>query len=95
MKGACCRASAHARYCGLPEIVRTSQLCATDCIQVPTLDVNAPAHKRLKSRYVNALKTFVSLSRTARTIPQRLSLGGRADAGLRLRTRLRSSARAS
>jgi hypothetical protein len=49
-----------------PVIVRMSQFCATVCIHVPQLDVNAPAHRRRKSRYVNALKTRVSRSRTIR-----------------------------
>jgi hypothetical protein len=35
----------------------TSQLWAVDCIQVPTLEVQAPNHISLKSRYRNALKT--------------------------------------
>ena len=41
-----------------PVIVRISQFCATSCIHVPTLDVNAPAHMRRKSRYENALRVL-------------------------------------
>ena len=33
---------------------RTSQFCATICIHVPMLDVQAPNHWTRKSRYVNA-----------------------------------------
>jgi hypothetical protein len=33
-----------------PAIVSTSQLCATFCIQVPMVDVNAPNQSTRKSR---------------------------------------------
>jgi hypothetical protein len=35
-------------------MVSTSQFCATDCIQVPMVDVNAPNQSTRKSRYVSA-----------------------------------------
>ena len=35
---------------GEPEMDSTSQLCATFCIQVPMLEVQAPIHIRRKSR---------------------------------------------
>ena len=38
----------------------TSQACASFCIQVPMLEVQAPNHSRRKSRYRKALKTRVS-----------------------------------
>ena len=40
----------------------TSQFCATICIHVPMLDVQAPNHCTRKSRYVNA----ASIRRMAR-----------------------------
>ena len=70
--------AAHARYAALPEIVKTSQLCATVCIHVPTLDVKAPAQRRLKSRYVKALKTASACHARPGTIPQRMRLAASA-----------------
>jgi len=34
----------------VPEMVSTSQFCATFCIQVPMVEVNAPNHRTRKSR---------------------------------------------
>src|ERR1700694_2852337 len=45
---------------GEPESSNTSQLCAMICIQVPMLEIQAPVHMMLKSRYWKALKTLVS-----------------------------------
>ena len=39
---------------------KTSQFWATACIQVPTLEVQAPNQSRRKSRYSKALKTRLS-----------------------------------
>ena len=43
--------------------MRTSQFCATICIHVPMLEVQAPNHCTRKSRYVNA----ASMRRIARS----------------------------
>src|SRR5574341_975452 len=42
---------------GEPEICSTSQLWASFCIQVPTLEVHDPSQRSRKSRYRKALKT--------------------------------------
>ncbi len=55
MIGSCCRNASSPRKNGDELVSETiSQFCATICIQVPMLDVQAPIHCTRKSRYVNA-----------------------------------------
>src|SRR5437879_4129315 len=56
MIGSCCRKASSPRKNG-DELVSetTSQFCATICIHVPMLEVQAPIHWTRKSRYVKAV----------------------------------------
>ena len=54
MIGSCCRNASRPRKNDEPVSERTSQFCATICIHVPMLEVQAPVHWTRKSRYVNA-----------------------------------------
>src|SRR2546425_11519789 len=62
MIGSCCRNASSPRKNGELVSETTSQFCATICIHVPMLDVQAPIHWTRKSRYVNA----VSVRRSVR-----------------------------
>src|SRR3974390_3321391 len=65
-----------------------SQPCATVCIQVPMLEVQAPIHMRRKARYWNALKvllTLVSITAVATQFPSsRYSIRMDEVAGIRI-----------
>ena len=52
--GNCAKKESRPRMNAEPVIVRTSQRCATCCIQLPVVEVKAPSHKTRKSRKVNA-----------------------------------------
>src|SRR5690242_8960917 len=54
MIGSCCRKASSPRKNDECVSDSTSQFCATICIHVPMLDVQAPVHWTRKSRYVNA-----------------------------------------
>src|SRR4051812_1172731 len=55
MIGSCCRNASSPRKNGEELVSETiSQFCATICIQVPMLEVQAPIHCTRKSRYVKA-----------------------------------------
>src|SRR5438552_19173110 len=54
MIGSCCRNASSPRKNAELVSETTSQFCATICIHVPMLEVQAPNHCTRKSRYVNA-----------------------------------------
>ncbi len=56
MIGSCCRNASRPRKNAEFVSDRTSQFCATICIQVPMLEVQAPNHCTRKSRYVKAAR---------------------------------------
>src|SRR4051794_7466683 len=63
MIGSCCRNASSPRKKGDALVSETiSQFCATICIHVPMLEVQAPIHCTRKSRYVKA----TSVRRTVR-----------------------------
>src|SRR5438128_10692361 len=55
MIGSCCRKASRPRKNAEFVSDQTSQFCATICIHVPMLDVQAPNHCTRKSRYVKAV----------------------------------------
>src|SRR5215470_17526439 len=56
MIGSCCRNASRPRKNGELVSETTSQFCATICIHVPMLEVQAPIHCTRKSRYVKATR---------------------------------------
>src|SRR5215831_3594229 len=66
MIGSCCRNASSPRKNGEALVSETmSQFCATICIHVPTLEVQAPIHWTRKSRYVKATRVRRSVRAAA------------------------------
>src|SRR6185503_13953928 len=73
MIGSCWRNASRPRKNGEELVSETiSQFCATICIHVPMLEVQAPNHCTRKSRYVNA----ASIRRMARAPMEGMGAGG-------------------